>query len=281
MAEVAIRRRTTESSALARAARIRSLALKRRVFSPADPGRGHRRSADPRGGHPVVDRRIAARPSEVRLWLLRQSGLEPRHQEVRRARADLRNACHLSHRYADRGAARPRHRRLPDRALPAAAAAPDRHRDRAFRGDTKHHLRHLGRLFIFAPFMQSYIQPSSSRRSASARARLSLRRAAFGIGVLTAGLVLAIMVLPFITAVSRDVFDTVPPMLKEVRLRDWLHDLGGRQEHRHSLYAGRRHRRRDAGARPRARRDDGGDLRHRQRHKIQSSCSPRARPSRR
>jgi phosphate transport system permease protein len=37
----------------------------------------------------------------------------------------------------------------------------------------------------------------------------------YGIGVLTASLVLAIMVLPFISAVSRDVFETVPPMLKE------------------------------------------------------------------
>jgi phosphate transport system permease protein len=37
----------------------------------------------------------------------------------------------------------------------------------------------------------------------------------FGIGILTAGLVLAIMVLPFISAVMRDVFDTVPDVLKE------------------------------------------------------------------
>ena len=37
----------------------------------------------------------------------------------------------------------------------------------------------------------------------------------YGIGMLTAGLILAIMVLPFITSISRDVFDAVPPMLKE------------------------------------------------------------------
>ena len=37
----------------------------------------------------------------------------------------------------------------------------------------------------------------------------------YGIGMLTASLILAIMVLPFITAVSRDVFETVPAMLKE------------------------------------------------------------------
>jgi len=37
----------------------------------------------------------------------------------------------------------------------------------------------------------------------------------YGIGVLTSSLILAIMVLPFVTSISRDVFETVPPMLKE------------------------------------------------------------------
>ena len=37
----------------------------------------------------------------------------------------------------------------------------------------------------------------------------------YGIGVFTAGLILAIMVLPFITSISRDVFEAVPPVLKE------------------------------------------------------------------
>ena len=37
----------------------------------------------------------------------------------------------------------------------------------------------------------------------------------YGIGMLTAGLILAIMVLPFITSISRDVFEAVPPVLKE------------------------------------------------------------------
>ncbi len=36
-----------------------------------------------------------------------------------------------------------------------------------------------------------------------------------GIGVLTAGIILAIMVIPFIAAVMRDVFEIVPPVLKE------------------------------------------------------------------
>ena len=37
----------------------------------------------------------------------------------------------------------------------------------------------------------------------------------YGIGLLTAALILAIMVLPFVASISRDVFGTVPPMLKE------------------------------------------------------------------
>ena len=36
-----------------------------------------------------------------------------------------------------------------------------------------------------------------------------------GIGMLTAGLILAIMVIPFIASVMRDVFEIVPPLLKE------------------------------------------------------------------
>jgi len=36
----------------------------------------------------------------------------------------------------------------------------------------------------------------------------------YGIGVLTAGFVLAIMVIPFISAVMRDVFETVPDVLR-------------------------------------------------------------------
>ena len=37
----------------------------------------------------------------------------------------------------------------------------------------------------------------------------------YGIGMLTAALILAIMVVPFVASISRDVFDAVPPMLKE------------------------------------------------------------------
>jgi phosphate transport system permease protein len=37
----------------------------------------------------------------------------------------------------------------------------------------------------------------------------------YGIGMLTSGLILAIMVLPFVTSITRDVFEAVPGVLKE------------------------------------------------------------------
>ncbi len=71
-------------------------------------------------------------------------------------------------------------------------------------------------LFIFAPFLQQYIQPALINLFGNVPVLSSLFAGPpYGIGVLTAGLILAIMVLPFITSISRDVFDAVPPMLKE------------------------------------------------------------------
>jgi phosphate transport system permease protein len=71
-------------------------------------------------------------------------------------------------------------------------------------------------LFVFAPFLQTHVQPSLIAAFAGVPVLSSLFAGPpYGIGMLTAGLILAIMVLPFITAVSRDVFETVPVMLKE------------------------------------------------------------------
>jgi phosphate transport system permease protein len=71
-------------------------------------------------------------------------------------------------------------------------------------------------LFVFAPFIQQYVQPPVIAAFENVPG-LSILFAGppFGIGVLTAALILAIMVLPFITSISRDVFDAVPPVLKE------------------------------------------------------------------
>ena len=71
-------------------------------------------------------------------------------------------------------------------------------------------------LFVLAPVLQRHVQPwlINTLGHAPAIGRL-FKGPPYGIGILTAGVVLAIMVLPFIAATVRDVFETVPPMLKE------------------------------------------------------------------
>jgi len=71
-------------------------------------------------------------------------------------------------------------------------------------------------LFIFAPLFAEYGQPALQ----STLGQMPLIGPLFGgamngIGVLAAGLVLAFMILPFIAAVMRDVFEIVPPILRE------------------------------------------------------------------
>ncbi len=71
-------------------------------------------------------------------------------------------------------------------------------------------------LFIFAPFLQQTLQPFLIDSFGDVPILSSLFAGPpYGIGVLTSGLILAIMVLPFITSISRDVFEAVPPVLKE------------------------------------------------------------------
>jgi phosphate transport system permease protein len=71
-------------------------------------------------------------------------------------------------------------------------------------------------LFVFAPFLQETLQPFLITIFGPIPVLSSLFAGPpYGIGMLTAGLILAIMVLPFVTAISRDVFDAVPPVLKE------------------------------------------------------------------
>jgi phosphate transport system permease protein len=71
-------------------------------------------------------------------------------------------------------------------------------------------------LFVFAPFLQRTIQPFLIDSLGEVPILSSLFAGPpYGIGILTASLILAIMVLPFITSISRDVFDAVPPVLKE------------------------------------------------------------------
>src|SRR5207253_1625263 len=71
-------------------------------------------------------------------------------------------------------------------------------------------------LFVLAPLFQEHVQPALIESLGSLPLAGALFRGPpLGIGMLTAGLILSIMVIPFIAAVMRDVFDLVPALLKE------------------------------------------------------------------
>jgi phosphate transport system permease protein len=71
-------------------------------------------------------------------------------------------------------------------------------------------------LFVFAPFLQRHVQPFLINTLGTIPGFGNLFAGPpYGIGIFTAGLILGIMILPFITAITRDVFETVPPMLRE------------------------------------------------------------------
>ncbi|WP_051101782.1 phosphate ABC transporter permease subunit PstC [Solimonas variicoloris] len=71
-------------------------------------------------------------------------------------------------------------------------------------------------LFVLAPLLQAYVQPALIGTFENVPMLNNLFAGPpYGIGVLTAALILSIMVLPFITSITRDVFETVPAMLKE------------------------------------------------------------------
>jgi phosphate transport system permease protein len=71
-------------------------------------------------------------------------------------------------------------------------------------------------LFVLAPILQRHVQPWLIETLGPLPLVGKLFQGPpFGIGVLTASFVLAIMVIPFIASVMRDVFETVPDVLKE------------------------------------------------------------------
>jgi len=71
-------------------------------------------------------------------------------------------------------------------------------------------------LFVFAPLFADYIEPwINDHIGTMAYIGPFFSGPPMGIGILTAGIILAIMVIPFISSVMRDVFDVVPTLLKE------------------------------------------------------------------
>ena len=71
-------------------------------------------------------------------------------------------------------------------------------------------------LFVLAPIFQSHVQPAVITAFGSVPVIGALFQGPpLGIGMMTAGVILSIMVIPFIASVMRDVFELVPPVLKE------------------------------------------------------------------
>jgi phosphate transport system permease protein len=71
-------------------------------------------------------------------------------------------------------------------------------------------------LFVFAPLFAEYVQPALANTLGQIPFVGALFRGApMGIGMLSAGIILSVMVIPFIASVMRDVFEIVPAVLKE------------------------------------------------------------------
>jgi phosphate transport system permease protein len=71
-------------------------------------------------------------------------------------------------------------------------------------------------LLVFGPILAQYVQQPAQALFGNIPILGELVSGApVGIGVLSAGIILAIMIIPFIASVTRDVFETTPPMLKE------------------------------------------------------------------
>ena len=71
-------------------------------------------------------------------------------------------------------------------------------------------------LFVFAPLFAEHVQPHLQKALGDVPVIGGwFAGPPIGIGILTAGIVLSLMVIPFVASVMRDVFETVPPQLKE------------------------------------------------------------------
>jgi phosphate transport system permease protein len=71
-------------------------------------------------------------------------------------------------------------------------------------------------LLVFSPVLSTYVQQPLQKLFAGVPVLEEfVSGAPVGIGILSAGIILAIMIIPFIASVMRDVFEITPPMLKE------------------------------------------------------------------
>jgi phosphate transport system permease protein len=72
-------------------------------------------------------------------------------------------------------------------------------------------------LFVFAPLFARFIQVpvSSLVEGLPIVGTILYARTPSGVGVLTAGIILSIMIIPFIASIARDILDQIPPVMRE------------------------------------------------------------------
>ena len=157
------------------------------------------------------------RSQKFGFGVLRHQRLESGDERVRRAGADLRHARHVGDRAADRRAGELRHRAVPDRDVPGRRCKRPLGTAIELLAAIPSIIYGMWGLFVFAPFFGDYVQPLLHAASSATCWILGplFQGAPNGIGMLSAGIILSIMVIPFIASVMRDVFEIVPPVLKE------------------------------------------------------------------
>lgn len=136
-------------------------------------------------------------------------------RNLRRAGTDLRNPGDLLYRAADRRPSELWHRAVSDRTVPAWLKRPLGIAIELLAAIPSIVYGMWG-LFIFAPLFATYFQePVGNVLSTIPFVGALFAGPAFGIGILAAGVILAIMIIPYIAAVMRDVFEQTPVMMKE------------------------------------------------------------------
>jgi phosphate transport system permease protein len=72
-------------------------------------------------------------------------------------------------------------------------------------------------LFVFAPLFAAYVQVPVSAlvEGVPFLGTVLYARVPSGVGILTAGIILSIMIIPFIASIARDILDQVPTVLRE------------------------------------------------------------------
>lgn len=119
--------------------------------------------------------------------------------------------------------------------------------------------------FIVVPFMAHHVEPATKHMLGHVPGvGLLFSGAPYGTGLLTGGVVLALMVTPFICSVMSDVFTSIPAVLKVKCLWPWRHPVGSDAQGRRAMVTSGGDGRDHAGYRPCAGGDDGRDLRYRQ-----------------